>query len=234
MSQNSDQEYHWVQENEEWRENPDCVGAIYDPNPQLEGWILMCVPNTPQFNLLKNRVFTTTPPVKKRKIDFPNSMPTLTTYEAKDKSSAEIEELVSSGAGTVDLTRSNTPFAASKTAATATSTTDNIISAAPTTPSKPRRKSTIMTANPSNTNKLALDLRTPATPAPGKRVLPNLDQNKSSSSNWRRPAHSPSQIAILAADAKRQYDALSSEQKEVHDYTTKQRRNVFFTGSAGK
>ncbi|GAA5811117.1 hypothetical protein MFLAVUS_004546 [Mucor flavus] len=49
---------------ESWRNIPNCIGTVYDPNPLANGWILRHGPDIPALNELKNKLIVTTPPTE--------------------------------------------------------------------------------------------------------------------------------------------------------------------------
>ncbi|KAI9254351.1 hypothetical protein EDC94DRAFT_618573 [Helicostylum pulchrum] len=49
---------------ESWRNIPNCIGTVYDPNPLADGWIVRHGPDIPALNELKNKLIVNTPPTE--------------------------------------------------------------------------------------------------------------------------------------------------------------------------
>ncbi|KAI8373367.1 PIF1-like helicase-domain-containing protein [Choanephora cucurbitarum] len=65
-----------------------------------------------------------------------------------------------------------------------------------------------------------------------KRTIEDLPDTSLASSSPKRPKNTFSETASVRALAKSQ-PSLSEEQRKIHDYIIDERKNVFFTGSAG-
>ncbi|GAA5799054.1 hypothetical protein HPULCUR_004463 [Helicostylum pulchrum] len=52
---------------ESWRNIPNCIGTVYNPNPLANGWILRHGPDIPALNELKNTLIVNTHPIEPKR-----------------------------------------------------------------------------------------------------------------------------------------------------------------------
>lgn len=267
-----------IAEEIDWKKIPNCTGTIYDPDPSLEGWMLVHGPLIPAIQAYKNKVFVNNkrcrteepedlpieiPPkttkthstlaplnnVKRQRRVLPlvgqvqtlqSSLPNVQSVVSQSKSTTlpTIKQAVKSQSTTfsagIQTKKSDQPIV-EPVESLQLSTTPSCTVTQSLEPQPTKNVLSKTTHGSGSTEEPLPDIRSFKKVVPNKekaldpqrsrRVLPNIGQtalNFGHESAFRKTTESTEL-----------YESLSPEQKEIHDFVVREKKNVFYSGSAG-
>lgn len=188
----------------DWEKIPGCTGNIYDTDPRLVGWMLTHGPPVPGIEEIKNKVFV----YKNTKGNIIEAPENQFVKDPSDKNTQGMESQLKGGLLT-RIIQTVEPQPAKEPLTRIAQPVERQPGLSPAA-----RTAQSVEQQPARENKRQ------------RRILPAIEAAKSGSQSL-----SPNKRVIKSNDL---YNALSPEQKEVHDFVTKQKKNVFYSGSAGK